>query len=87
MNVSTNQTGNTIDRRTWATSDIKPAKTKQITSCRLERRFCELFIALIFAADVLVSVVLAYLSGPLVERLDGLVAIDSANGAIVSRGY
>ena len=81
MNVSTNQTGNTIVRGTRATRDIKPAKVRPITGDSFERLFCAVLIALIFATVVIVSVVLAHLSSRLVERLDGLVAIDSANGA------
>lgn len=78
MKVSTNQTGNTIDRGTWASRDIKSAKAKPITRGRFERRFCAALIALIFATIVMVSVFLTHLSGRLVERLDSHVAIDSA---------
>jgi hypothetical protein len=77
MKVSTNQTGKRIDRGTRATRDTKPAKAESITKCRFERRFCGVLIALIFA---IVSVLLIHLSGRIVERHDGLVAIDSANG-------
>lgn len=81
MNVSTNQTGNTVDRGTRATRDIKPAKVIPITGGSFEQWFCAVLIALIFATVVIVSAVLTHLTGPFVERLDGHVAIDSANGA------
>jgi len=81
MNVSTNQTGNTADRGTRATRDIKPAKVRPITGDSFERRFCAVLIALIFATFVIVSAVLTHMTSPFVERLEGHVAIDSANGA------
>jgi hypothetical protein len=61
MKVSTNQSENSIDRGTWASRDIKPAKAKQITGRRFERIFCAVLIALIFATVVIVFVVLAVL--------------------------
>ena len=81
MNQIGSQRGKPIDRGVRGTRDIEPAKAKPITRCRFERRFFGVLIALIFATVVIVSVVLAHLSSRLVERLDGLVAIDSANGA------
>jgi hypothetical protein len=81
MNVSTNQTGNTADRGTRATRDIKPAKVRQRTGGSFERWFCAVLIALIFATIVIVSAVLTHLTGPFVERRDGPLVINSANGA------
>ena len=74
MKVSTNQSENTIDRGTWASRVIKPAKAKQITGRRFERIFCAVLIALIFVTVVLVFVVLAVL----LKTLGGPVAIGSA---------
>jgi hypothetical protein len=81
MKVSTNQTGETIDRGSRATRDSKPAQAKPISRRRFEGRFCGVLIALIFSTVVVVSVVLTHLPGRLVERPDGLAAIDSGNGA------
>ena len=81
MHVLTNQTANTVDRGTRATRDIKPAKVRPITGGSFERRFCAALIALIFATLVIVSAVLTHLTGPFVEKPDGLLAINSANGA------
>jgi hypothetical protein len=58
MEVLTNQTGNTIDRGTWATRDIRPAKAKPITRSGFERRFCGVLIALIFAIVAMASIIL-----------------------------
>jgi len=66
MKVSTNQTGNVIDRRTWAIRDTEPAKAKSITRSGFERRFCGVLIALIFAIVAIASVVLTHLSASLV---------------------
>jgi hypothetical protein len=52
---------------------IEPAKAKPVASRCFERRFCGVLIALIFAAVVIMSLVLTH--------LPGRVAIDSANGA------
>jgi hypothetical protein len=81
MKVPTNQTVETIDWETWATRDLKPAKAKPITRRGFEQRFCGVLITLIFVTVVIVSVVLTHFPDGLVERLDDLVAIDSANGA------
>ena len=68
MKGSTNQRGNVIDRRTWATRDTGPAKAKSITSSGFERRFCGVLIALIFAIVAVASVVLTHLSALLVPH-------------------
>jgi hypothetical protein len=85
MKVSTNQTGRTMDRGRRATRDIRPARAKPITGYCFERRFCGVLIALIFTTVAIVSVVLIHLPGRPVERLDDLVAINSANGAGLQR--
>ena len=70
MKVSTNHTGNAIDRGAWATRDISPAKAKSITESDPERRFWEVLIALLFAIiaaiAAIASVVLIHLSASLV---------------------
>jgi len=81
MRVSTNQTGNAIDRGTWATRDIGPAKTKPMTRSGFERRFCGALLLLIVAIVVMVSAFLTHLSGRVGERSDRHTAIDFANGA------
>jgi hypothetical protein len=68
MKVSTNQTGNTIHQRTWATRDVGPAKTKPTTRSGFERRFCGALLLLIVAIVVMVSVFLTHLSASLVPH-------------------
>jgi hypothetical protein len=66
MKVSTNQTGNAIDQRTWETRDIRRTMATPITRSGFERRFCGVLIALIFAIVAIASVVLIHLSASLI---------------------
>jgi hypothetical protein len=66
MKISTNQTGNAIDRGPWATRNITPAKAKPITRSSFEGRFCGVLIALIFAIVAIASAALTHLSASLV---------------------
>ena len=66
MKVSTNQTGNAIDRGRWTIRIIIPAKAKPVTRSGFETRFCAVLIGLIFAIVAMVSVALTHLSATVV---------------------
>jgi hypothetical protein len=60
---------------------IEPGTAKSVAARCFEQRFCGVLIALIFAAVVIASLVLTWLTGGVVERLDGPAGVNSANAA------
>ena len=63
-----NQIGESNNPRLGTTYDIKRGESEQVTSRRFEQMFCGIFIALILAIVVFVSLVVTHLPDRLLHR-------------------